>query len=201
MPLGSDAFLRRHPADPTLTELCSPSQPLVLIVTTVRSPTYAQFSTAATAQAATPTGGATSSVGVSSGVHQEAVRAGEIRRCLGATHIQVPRHLRVKQVCAGLLAHSVTSKYINSLATIAKTNSIRPCREALQRQSSAARTAANIADHQSRDPFGCIHLTPDNLQNSEVSANACRAASAGGCAGPARWVSARHLCDGGYSES
>ena len=128
MPLGSDAFLRRHPADPTLTELCSPSQPLVLIVTTVRSPTYAQFSTAARAQAATPTGGTTSSGGVSSGVHQEAVRAGEIRRCLGATHIQVPRHLRVKQVCAGLLAHSVTSKYINSLATIAKTNSIRPCR-------------------------------------------------------------------------
>jgi hypothetical protein len=29
-------------------------------------------------------------------------------------------------------------------------------------------TAANLADHQSRDPFGCMHLAPDKLQNSQV---------------------------------
>jgi len=29
-------------------------------------------------------------------------------------------------------------------------------------------TAANVADQQSRDPFGCMHLTPDKLQNSQV---------------------------------
>ena len=32
----------------------------------------------------------------------------------------------------------------------------------------SAVTAANVADHQSRDPFGCMHLTPDKLQNSQV---------------------------------
>jgi hypothetical protein len=41
-------------------------------------------------------------------------------------------------------------------------------REAVERQSSAAVTAANVADHQSRDPFGCMHLAPDKLQNSQV---------------------------------
>ena len=41
-------------------------------------------------------------------------------------------------------------------------------REAVERQSSAAVTAANAADHQSRDPFGCMHLTPDKLQNSQA---------------------------------
>jgi len=48
-------------------------------------------------------------------------------------------------------------------------------RDAVERQSSAALTAANVSDPQSRDPFGCMHLTPDKLQNSQVSANACRA--------------------------
>jgi hypothetical protein len=44
----------------------------------------------------------------------------------------------------------------------------RAASEAVERQSSAAVTAANVADHQSRDPFGCMHLTPDKLQNSQV---------------------------------
>ena len=54
--------------------------------------------------------------------------------------------------------------------TIAKTKQNSPVlpREAAERQSSAAVTAANVADHQSRDPFGCMHLTPDKLQNSQV---------------------------------
>ena len=106
--------------------------------------------------------------------------------------VQVLRHLRVKHACpgceqcvkstplpeqilaktsacAGLLAHLLTSKDVDSLATIAKTNRIRPLpREAVERQSSAAVTAANAADHQSRDPFGCMHLTPEKLQNSQA---------------------------------
>ena len=40
--------------------------------------------------------------------------------------VQVLRHLRVKHARAGLLAHLVTSKYVDSLATIAKTNRILP---------------------------------------------------------------------------
>ncbi len=70
------------------------------------------------------------------------------RACAG--QVQVLRHLRVKHACpgceqgvkstplperilpktsacAGLLAHLVTSKDVDSLATIAKTNRIRPC--------------------------------------------------------------------------
>jgi hypothetical protein len=42
--------------------------------------------------------------------------------------VQVLRHLRVKYARAGLLVHLVTSKYVDSLAMIAKTNRIRPCR-------------------------------------------------------------------------
>jgi transposase len=90
-------------------------------------------------------------------------------QCVKSTPL--PEQILAKTTaCAGLLAHLVTSKDVDSLATIAKTNRIRPCwpREAVERQSSAAVTAANVADHQSRDPFGCMHLTPDKLQNSQV---------------------------------
>ena len=94
--------------------------------------------------------------------------------CLGCeqcvTSTPLPEQILAKtSACAGLLAHLLTSKYVDSFATIAKTNRIRPRRlGGVERQPSAAVTAANVADDQSRDPFGCMHLTPDKLQNSQV---------------------------------